>query len=134
MKKYLNRKNIILGLIGIVLLAVGWDQSAATRGRWVAQFDLARGHYRILAYGLPPRGVVQYKQILQERYGVEYQTVALCIVSRSLVAYADAYDNVSGDAIKRKYGQDVFKKSWDEATRTFDENHKAELKNVSRGE
>jgi len=131
---YFNRRIVLLSLGVIVLLIVGWYESAPARGRWTARFDLARGHYVVLGYGLPPRGVAEYKQILQERYGVEYRQVALCIVSRSLVAYADAYDEVSGAAIKNRLGSDVFKKSWDEAERKWEDKHKAELQNVSRSE
>lgn len=77
---------------------------------------------------------MEYGQILKDRYGVEYEAVAGCIVSESLIAYVEAYDDVSGAAVKRKFGQDVFKKSWDEATRIWQEKHRAELKNVSHGE
>ena len=134
MKKYLNRRNSVLAVVAIGLLIVAWYASAPTRGRWAARFDLARGHYVILGYGLPPRGVVEYKQILRARYGVEYKQVALCIVSESLVSYADAYNDVSGAAIKSRFGQDVFKKSGDEADRQWQDKHKAEVQQVSRSE
>ncbi len=100
----------------------------------MARFDIARGHYSVLGYGLPPRGVTEYQQILQQRYGIEYKQVALCIVSESLVSYVDAYNGVSGAAIKRKFGPDVFKQSRDEATKRWQEKHKAELQEVSHSE
>ena len=80
----------------------------------------------VLGYGLPPISVVEYRQILQERYGVEYRQVALCIVSSSLDSYADAYE-VSTAAIESRFGRGVFKKSWDEANRKWGDKHKAEL-------
>jgi hypothetical protein len=134
MSKVLNRRNALLAFGAIVLLIVAWFESASARGRWVARFDLARGHYVVLGYGLPPRGVAEYKQILQERYGVEYRQVALCIVSRSLVSYADAYDEVSTAAIESRFGHDVFKESWDEANRKWEDKHKAELQKVGHSE
>lgn len=134
MSKVLNRRNALLAFGAIVLLAFAWFESASARGRWVARFDLARGHYVVLGYGLPPRGVVEYKQILQQRYGVEYRQVALCIVSQSLISYADAYDKVSAAAIESKFGQDVFKASWDEANKEWEGKHKAELQKVSHSE
>ena len=88
----------------------------------------------VLGYGLPPRGIAEYKQILQERYGVEYRQVALCIVSESLVSYADAYDEVSAAAIESRFGHDIFKKSWDEANRKWEDKHKADLQKISHSE
>jgi hypothetical protein len=134
MSKAVNLKNAFLAFGAIALVLTAWLESASARGRWVARFDLARGHYVVLGYGLPPRGVAEYKQILRERYSVEYRQVALCIVSRSLVSYADAYDQVSAAAIENKFGHDVFKKSWDEADRKWEDKHQAELQIVSHSE
>jgi hypothetical protein len=134
MSKVLSRRNTLLAFGAIALLIVAWFESASMRGRWVARFDLARGHYVVLGYGLPPRGIAEYKQILQERYGVEYRQVALCIVSESLVSYADAYDEVSAAAIESRFGHDIFKKSWDEANRKWEDKHKADLQKISHSE
>jgi len=134
MSKVLNRGNAVLAFDAIVVLIVGWYESASMRGRWIARLDLARGHYVILGYGLPPRGVDEYKQILQERYGVEYRQVAFCTASWSMRSYADAYDEVSAAAIERKFGHDVFKTSWQEAERRWEDKHKAELQHVSHSE
>jgi hypothetical protein len=100
----------------------------------MASYDLQHGHYRVLGYGLPPPGVAEYRQLLRERYGVEYRQVALCIVSPSLISYVDAYDGVSTAAINRKFGRDVLRESWHEANKEWQEKHKAELQNVSRSE
>ena len=138
MKKVFNRRNVLLTLIAIVVLPLLgseiWSRTAAFRGRHAAERDLARGRYVVLGYGLPPRGVAEYKQILREKYGVEYRQVALCIVSRSLVAYADSYDKISGDAIRQKFGNDILKHSWDEANQEWLEKHTAELQQVSHSE
>jgi len=132
MSRILNRRNALLAFGAIVLLVIAWYASASIRGRWVARLDLARGRYVVLGYGLPPRGVAEYKQILQDRYGVEYRQVALCIVSQSLVSYADAYDQVSVAAIESKFGQDVFKKSWEDAERRWKAKYKADEQGVSQ--
>jgi hypothetical protein len=130
-----NRRNVLAAIVVLLLLiCLIWYESAPWRGRWAANRDLANGRFLILGYGLPPRGVIEYRQILAERYGVEYQQVAACIVSPTLVSYADAYDRVSEQAIQQKFGQDIFKRSWAEANRRFQENHKAELQNVSHSE
>ena len=134
MNKVINRRNALLALAAIVVLPVTWWISAGLRGRLMARYDLARGHYRVLAYGLPPPGVVEYRQLLRERYGVEYRQVALCIVSPSLISYADAYDGVSAAAINRKFEHDVLREGWDEAHKEWQEKHKAELQGVSQSE
>ena len=134
MNKVINRRNALLALAAIVVLPVTWWISAGLRGRLMARYGLARGHYRVLAYGLPPPGVVEYRQLLRERYGVEYRQVALCIVSPSLISYADAYDGVSAAAINRKFEHDVLREGWDEAHKEWQEKHKAELQGVSQSE
>jgi hypothetical protein len=131
MRRILNRRNVLIAIATIVVLPVLgyeiWSASASARGKWAAQIDLAHGYYRVLGYGLPPAGVDEYKDLLAKRYGVEYRQVALCIVSEPLVSYVEAYDEVSGAAIKHKFGSDVFKKTWDEATKMWQQKHQAEL-------
>jgi hypothetical protein len=84
-----------LAIVVLVLAWWGWDYSASARGEIVAQYDVARGHYRVLLYGLPPLGFPEYARIMQERYGIEYLKVAGCVVSSSLMAYAEGYNAVS---------------------------------------
>jgi hypothetical protein len=131
MGRSLNRRNVLLLIAAIGILPLGgywiWFGSAALRGRWTARHDLADGHYRILAYGLPRAGVAEYRDLMARWYGVEYRQIALCTVSEGLVSYADAYDGVSAPAIERRFGSDVFEKTWDEATRLWKEKNKAAL-------
>jgi hypothetical protein len=49
---------------------------------------------------------------LKEQYGIDFRWVDFCTVSPTLRAYADGYDDLSGAAAKRKFGDDVFEKSW----------------------
>ena len=100
----------------------------------MAQHDIARGHYRVLAYGLVAGGSSEYKALLHNRYGIEVRVVAGCIVSSALVSYANAYNRESVAAAKKHYGYDVFKECSDEATKQWKENHKAELQHVSQSE
>ncbi len=134
MRKIFNRRNVLLLVAAFAVLPVSWWISAALRGRLMARYDLAHGHYRVLAYGLPPAGVNEYKDLLEKRYGVEYRQVAFCIVSPSLTSYVDSYDKVSTDAINRNFGRDVVSESWDAAKKEWQEKHKAELQNVSHSE
>jgi hypothetical protein len=100
----------VLGILGLVVCAeLVREYTAPTRGRLAAHFDVRRGHYVVLTYGLPPEWRPQYAQLLQDRYGIEVRTVALCIVSETLRSYADSYDEVSVAAANHKFGHDVFK-------------------------
>jgi hypothetical protein len=115
-KTFLRNHKILLSIIGIVFALctadVLWSYSAAWRGRLAARMDLRRGHYIVLAYGLPSFGAPEYARILKEQYAIEFHYVDFCTVSRTLRAYADGYDELSGAAAKRKFGDDVFEKSW----------------------
>jgi hypothetical protein len=99
----------------LVALAEAWSIMAPTRGRRAAQFDVERGHYRILSYGLPPSWLPEYARLLKERYDVDLYPVAGCIVSKDLVSYVDAYDEISASAVNHKFGRNVFEESAEEA-------------------
>lgn len=115
-KTFLRSHKTLLSIIGIVFALcaadVRWSASATCRGRLAAHMDLRRGRYIVLAYGLPPFGAPEYARILKEQYAIEFHYVDFCTVSRTLRAYADGHDELSGAAAKRKFGNDVFEKSW----------------------
>jgi hypothetical protein len=92
-----------------------------------ARRDIAQGHYEVLGYGLPSPWRHEYVRLLKERYGIRYCTVALCIVSEDLLAYADNYNKLSVAAANRKFKHDVFKECAEEAERSW----KAKLESTS---
>lgn len=109
---------IAAGAVLLVSLIV-WDHCGyyplpEMSGRIDAKIDLAHGRYRELGYGLPPPRMPEYISLLRQRYGVEYDAVAGCTVSKDLVDYVDAYDEVSTAAISRRFGHDIFKEVADE--------------------
>lgn len=105
---------VVAGVTCLVLCIALWSSSAPLRGRLLARFDIARGHYELLGYGLPSPRHAEYARLLRERYGIEYRPVALCIVSPTLVSYVDNYNRVSTAAANRKFGHDVFRECADE--------------------
>ena len=121
MERFLWKRKILTLVIGIVVAfcvtVVLWSYSSAWRGRLAARMDVRRGHYVVLAYGLPPLGAPEYARILNEQYGIEFRWVGFCTVSSTVRSYADAYDDRSGAAAKRKFGDGVFEKSWELAQR-----------------
>ena len=101
---------LVFGILALVVcVELVREYTASMRGRLTAHFDVWRGHYVVLAYGLPPPRRHQYAQLMRERYGIEIRTVALCIVSETLRSYVDSFDEVSHTAANQKFGHDVFK-------------------------
>jgi hypothetical protein len=110
-----------------------WSLAAPIRGRLAAYRDIRRGRYEVLGYGLPIPWRLEYAQCLRERYNIHFHAVAGCVVSESLVSYVDAYHSVVDDAVRRKYGRDVFRECADDAATKW----KAErqiLRGTSRNE
>jgi hypothetical protein len=124
MRDFVRKHKILTGSIavvsGLILWSVGWSVTASARGELVARYDISRGHYEVQGYGLPVPWRSEYARLLQERYGVKFRPVALCIVSTALVAYVDSYNRVSAAAVNRKFGHDVFKECSDEARQKWD--------------
>jgi hypothetical protein len=116
-------RNAVLAIAILLGGLWGWDSSAASRGQLLARFDLARGHYEILSYGLPVSWRPDYVLLLRERYGIEDRAIAGCIVTNSLVAYADGYNAVSITAANRRYGRDIFRESMIEAASNWKSRH-----------
>lgn len=98
-----------------MLSVAAWVYTAPTRGRLSARFDVWRGHYIVLAYGLPSPWRPEYGQLLREIH-----TVALSIVSETLRSYADSYNAVSAPAANRKFGHDVFKECAEVASKNWE--------------
>jgi hypothetical protein len=108
-----------LVLASAVAGLVGWELVAPVRGRVAARFDIMRGRYEILSVGLPVVWRPESARLLRERYGIEEQVVAGCIVSPSLLAYVEGYNRVSMNAANRKFGHDVFQENVREASRNW---------------
>jgi hypothetical protein len=111
-------------LTGLILWQAFWSFTASGRGQILARYDISRGHYEVLGYGLPAAWRPEYARLLQERYGVKFRSVAGCIVSTGLVAYVDSYNRVSTEAVNRKFGHDVFDECSDEAHKKWQETRK----------
>jgi hypothetical protein len=129
MREFIRRHRVltasIAALATLILCSALWSATASARGEMFARYDVSRGHYEVLGYGLPVAWRPEYALLLQERYGVKFRPVAGCIVSTALVAYVDAYNRVSIEAVNRKFGHDVFKECSDEARQKWEESRKS---------
>jgi hypothetical protein len=112
MGAFIQRHRWLSASLMLVAGSIGWWVGGGIRGQLVAHFDVARGDYEILSLGLHPPWHSEFTRILRERYGIEDRVVAGCMVSPPLLAYAEGYNRVSMSAANRKFGHDVFKKSW----------------------
>jgi hypothetical protein len=72
---------------------------------WV---DAIRGHDELKVYGLPSPWAGEYARLLEQRYGVEIDPVAGCVVTEGLVWYVDGYNSVARPRIVARRGKDVF--------------------------
>ena len=84
-------------------------------GDLLARFDVASGRYRVLTLGLPLPFHREYVRLLLDRYGIESHAIAGCAFSESAGAFARAYNSVSQEAAKRKFGRDVFAECLEDA-------------------
>jgi hypothetical protein len=108
----------VLAVLLIVWCESGWWPIPTVSGQIEARMDVAHGHFKELGYGLPFAGADEYARLLRERYGIDFHYVDFCTVSRQMRAYADAYNEVSTIAAKRKFGRDVFREAYDQAVET----------------
>jgi len=88
-------------------------------GRTDAQADVAAGRLRVLTYGDLTGASEHYERLLQERYGIELDSIGGCVVDQELVDYAAGYAEVSKAAIEARFGADVLDRTWETAQKRF---------------
>jgi hypothetical protein len=108
-----------LVVLSLVWADSGWYPLASLFGKYEARVDIAHGRYKEFAWGLPFRGADVYARLLRERYDIEFHYVDYCTAPKSMRDYAEAYDEVSSAAVKRKFGRDVFQETYGEAVKNW---------------
>jgi hypothetical protein len=119
MRPLFGSQKWVMAVPGLVAVLVVWWLAAPIRGSLAARIEVAKGHFRLLTYGLPVSWLREYAALLRERYGVEVHAVAGCVVSQALISYVDSYDRVSTVAANRKFGRDVFKECEEEVQKKW---------------
>jgi hypothetical protein len=76
-----------------------------------AETDIRDGNLKLKSYGTPALWIAEYARILEVDYGIEFERVAGCIVTREIVQYADCYNKRMKQEIFRRYGDDVLEKA-----------------------
>ena len=119
---------IVLGARGLDEDGYPANKSAATeRGKADALRDVSNGVLRLPMYGLPAQWASDYFRIFKERYNVDLYVLGGCTVSEGLTAYADAYGKVSHQAIRDRFGTNVFTRVRNEAERFYKKKSNLEI-------
>lgn len=80
-----------------------------------ANRDLRRGHLELRSYGYAGQATPAYARLLRECIGVEYRSVAGCVVAEHLVKKTHAYNAVMTAEIERRFGTHALTNLRDEA-------------------
>jgi hypothetical protein len=78
-------------------------------GHAQAERDLAAGKLCVRTYGLPAPWFEKYKALAREKYGVEIDAVAGCVVDDGLRERANGYNEAMLQEIRRRFGRDALK-------------------------
>jgi len=126
MKSLLRQSRVLIAAVMLPLLALAiwavastWTVTAPLRGRYMAKFDLARGHYEVKTYGLASGWSPHHAALLWERYRIEKRAVAGCVVDDALEGYVKAYDAVVKAEMDRRFKHDVFAECANEAEQAY---------------
>lgn len=107
-----------------VLFGIVWMCTGTARGYIDAHAELLSGRYSFASVGLV-MSRVELQRILAERYGVHVDVVALCLVSSWEEEYAEAHNRVMREALRRRYGRDVFAEGFQDARWEFSRKREA---------
>ena len=83
---------------------------ARKNGERTAFFDTKRGFYKIIIYGYSDDWAARYWSKLETRYHVQVDDRG-CVVWDEENCFADGYNKMVADALKKKFGRDVLKET-----------------------
>src|SRR5205085_1239093 len=110
-------------IITAVMVLALWIPTAYPRGMLMAHLEYACGHYEIQDAGYPVEWRREYHQLLRERYNVNLNRVADCVVWPNTKWFMDGYNSVSEPKLIRKYGKDIFNECAASAERRWKREH-----------
>jgi len=110
-------------LITAIVTLIFWTPTAYPRGMLAAYLEYACGHYEIQTAGYPVRWYREYQALLRERYDVELNMVAGCVVWPNTEWFMEGYNSVSSPMLTHKYGKDILKECADLARQRWEQKH-----------
>jgi hypothetical protein len=94
-----------------------------TLGRKAAEADIRRGTPKMLVFGLRAPWDSDIRQLLKEKFGVQLEGIAGCMVTQAQVDYANGYDDRIEKEIAARFG--VTASVEEEAKRIYEARQKA---------
>ena len=97
-----------------ILQPLAWQ----AEGRTEAERDIAAGAMKWKIYGHMAgltTGDIAFARLMRERYGVEVEAVAQCVVTDELVHRAEGYNARISDELDAKFGSDAVKRLRDDS-------------------
>ncbi|MGB8353841.1 MAG: hypothetical protein WCD79_08155 [Chthoniobacteraceae bacterium] len=85
-------------------------EGAFENGEETASFDTKHGFYKLIEYGDPAGWAWRYWSKLETRYHVHIEPMG-CIVTPEEDRFANGYNQVVADTLKKKFGRDVLKET-----------------------
>jgi hypothetical protein len=119
----LTRRRIVVAALAVVALYAAWWICAYPRGMIVACADGLRGHDELKVYGLPPPWDSEFRRLVSERYDVEINGVAGCVVTQELAWYVDGYNSVACARLQARFGKDIFTECENDARAAWQKAH-----------
>jgi hypothetical protein len=95
-------------------------------GKKEAATDISRGKPKLYLYGTTAADVRERAVVLKERFGVESEPLAGCIVSQPLVAFVNAYNTANRSYVADRFGPTAFDAADRDAMRLWEAKKKKE--------
>lgn len=106
----------VFGVLAMTLVSLLPScRPAVSQGRSDAEADLKAGKLVIERYGLPRPSDGEAEKLLRTRYGIQTRCVAGCMVDEKTAQHAEGYNGVMNAEIARRFGADVFDRTYQEA-------------------
>lgn len=91
------------------------NKSFFEKGKKDALRDIQAENLKVKTFGTIVTWFQEWRKILLNEYNVEIEVVSGCVVSDETVEYVNGYNKISEAEIKKKFGEDIFEKTLDEA-------------------
>jgi hypothetical protein len=108
-----TRPLLLLAASAVLVTALGCGDPKAkwrAEGRAEAVQDLATGKLRLKTYGLPAPWSWKCHEMARDKFGVEFDTVAGCVVDDELVERVTGYNEPMQREIDRRHGPGALEK------------------------
>jgi len=119
---------VVAALLTFVTGVVCYSYGAHYGGKFEAHLDVLSGRYSIRVYGTQDVGIVEYKDILSNEYGIEMVAVGGCMISGELREKSHGYNDVMEAAIEKRYGKGILERLWRRARSAYERTREPNLK------